>query len=554
MLEYSGFSVSSGIVFGKVIPLIYEKVDFKDYVNELEKKNEILKFRNLLDSYSNENISNFGDEVNSKLLNVHKELIDDPYLKNAVINKIDKESKSLYKAIEETFLEICMELNKLESEYMRDRIYDYISIQEEFLQKLSDTGDRLIFEDKFILAVENLSPKIISKYKDKLIGIISTNGGKTSHASLYAKNLSIPYLICDSLDIKSFGKNNCECILDCSSEKLILNPNSSTIEKYKNLFSNSVVGYLDLNIAKTKNNKFIKVCSNISSVDEFEISLKNGTDGCGLFRTEFMYMSDDVPTEEYQFGIFKTLAESTKKPITIRTFDIGADKKSKYFSIDDEKNPFLGLRGFRIYKEFHKELRKHLRAILRASAFGNLKIMVPMITTLDEILWIKNEISRIKDELKEEKIPFDDDIEFGIMIETPASVFMFDILVSEVDFVSIGTNDLAQYMLACDRENSKIQKLYDCYNPAIIRAISDVCNIAHKKGKKVSMCGNFASEVEAIGLLILLGVDEFSVTNDVLQSVKRKIRIFDMNNYIDFYDKFKKFKTGREILNYFDSK
>ena len=292
----------------------------------------------------------------------------------------------------------------------------------------------------------------------------------------------------------------------------------------------------------------------ISSFEEFEVSLKNGTDGCGLFRTEFLYMSSESPTEEYQFKIFKKLAQSTDKPIVIRTFDIGADKKSKFFRLDEEKNPFLGLRGFRIYKEFYKELRKHLRAILRASAFGNIKIMIPMITTLDEVLWIKNEILKIKDELREEKIDFDENIEFGIMIETPASVFLFDILVKEVDFVSIGTNDLVQYMLACDRENSKMQQLYDCYDPSVIRSIHRVVDIAHRNGKIVSMCGNFASELDAVELLILLGIDEFSVTNDVLQKIKKKIKLFDHNNYLDFFDNINKFKTGRSVINYFDNK
>ena len=292
----------------------------------------------------------------------------------------------------------------------------------------------------------------------------------------------------------------------------------------------------------------------VSSFEEFEVSLKNGTDGCGLFRTEFLYMSSESPIEEYQFKIFKKLAQSTDKPIVIRTFDIGADKKSKFFRLDEEKNPFLGLRGFRIYKEFYKELRKHLRAILRASAFGNIKIMIPMITTLDEVLWIKNEILKIKDELREEKIDFDENIEFGIMIETPASVFLFDILVKEVDFVSIGTNDLVQYMLACDRENSKMQQLYDCYDPSVIRSIHRVVDIAHRNGKIVSMCGNFASELDAVELLILLGIDEFSVTNDVLQKIKKKIKLFDHNNYLDFFDNINKFKTGRSVINYFDNK
>ena len=464
------------------------------------------------------------------------------------------ENKSLEKSIEETFGHICFELNNLDSDYMRDRIYDYISIQDEFIRDLTSDEEIEIYENKFILFTENLSPKIIEKYKERLIAIVSKNGGRTSHASLYAKNLQIPYIICDSLDFQELKNKNFDCILDCNQEKIFLNPDDETINIYKKLLKSSQKEFLDKNIVRTKNNRYVRVCSNISSFEEFEVSLKNGTDGCGLFRTEFLYMSSESPTEEYQFKIFKKLAQSTDKPIVIRTFDIGADKKSKFFRLDEEKNPFLGLRGFRIYKEFYKELRKHLRAILRASAFGNIKIMIPMITTLDEVLWIKNEILKIKDELREEKIDFDENIEFGIMIETPASVFLFDILVKEVDFVSIGTNDLVQYMLACDRENSKMQQLYDCYDPSVIRSIHRVVDIAHRNGKIVSMCGNFASELDAVELLILLGIDEFSVTNDVLQKIKKKIKLFDHNNYLDFFDNINKFKTGRSVINYFDNK
>ena len=554
MLEIGGFSISKGIVLGKTVTLYYNNKAKKDYVLEEEKEVEIKRFNNLIKSYENEYVNGEMDESSKKLLNVHVELIADPFLKNSIVNKIIDENKSLEKSINETFMEICMELNRLESEYMRDRIYDYISIQEDFINKLNDNKEVEIDLDKFILVVENLSPKIIEKYREKLLGIISVNGGKTAHASLYAKNLSIPYIICNSLNINDFKEKSFECILDCKLEKIIIEPTEELIDKHKNIIDVVIHKELDTTVAKTKNDKYIKVCSNISSFDEFVVSLKNGTDGCGLFRSEFLYMGNEIPTEEYQFNIFKNIAQSTDKPIIIRTFDIGADKKSKFFLIDEEKNPFLGFRGFRVYKEFYKELRKHLRAILKASVYGNIKLMVPMITTLEEVIWIKNEISKIKDELREEGIDFNDNIEFGIMIETPSSVFMFDVLVKEIDFISIGTNDLVQYMLACDRENSKIQQLYDCYNPSVIRAIHKVTEIAHNNGKKVSMCGNFASELDAVELLILLGIDEFSVTNDVLQDIKKKIRGFDKKRYSDFFDKLNQFKTGRSILNYFDSK
>ena len=554
MKIYNGFSVSNGVAYGNAVTIFYDKNIIREKISDSEKEKEIIRFEDLFSSYLQQDRIKSNDKKLENLLNVHVELIDDPFLKESIKNKILNENKSLEKAIEETFSHICYELNNLDSDYMRDRIYDYISIQEEFIRTLTSVEEVKIYENKFVLFTENLSPKIIDKYKEQLIGIVSKNGGKTSHASLYAKNLQIPYIICDSLDFQELKDKKFDCILDCNQEKLYLSPDKEIIESYKKILKSSQKEFLDENIVRTKNNRFIRVCSNISSVEEYEISLSNGTDGCGLFRTEFLYMTSEAPTEEYQFNSFKKIAEVSDKPIIVRTFDIGADKKSMFFKLDEEKNPFLGLRGFRIYKEFHKELRKHLRAILRASAFGNIKIMIPMITTLEELLWIKNEISKIKDELREDRIDFDENIEFGIMIETPSSVLLFDILVKEVDFVSIGTNDLVQYTLACDRENSKTQHLYDCYNPAVIRSIHRVVDIAHRNGKIVSMCGNFASELDAVELLILLGIDEFSVTNDVLQKIKKRIKLFDQNNYLDFFDNINNFKTGRSVINYFDNK
>ena len=229
MRIYNGFSVSDGIAYGKAVTLFYEKNFIKDNISDDEKDKEIERFENLLSIYLKSDRIKADDEKLENLLNVHIELIDDPFLKDTIKNKILKENKSLEKAIEETFAHICYELNNLDSDYMRDRIYDYISIQEEFIRSLTSVEEIKIYENKFILFTENLSPKIIDKYKEQLVGIVSKNGGKTSHASLYAKNLQIPYIICDSLDLEELKDKNLDCILDCVEERLILNPDEASI-------------------------------------------------------------------------------------------------------------------------------------------------------------------------------------------------------------------------------------------------------------------------------------------------------------------------------------
>ena len=235
MKIYNGFSVSNGIVYGKVVTLFYEKNFIQDKISDNEKEREIIRFENLLSSYLEVDRVKVDDKKLENLLNVHIELIDDPFLKDTVKNKILIENKSLEKSIEETFGHICFELNNLDSDYMRDRIYDYISIQDEFIRDLTSDEEIEIYENKFILFTENLSPKIIEKYKERLIAIVSKNGGRTSHASLYAKNLQIPYIICDSLDFQELKNKNFDCILDCNQEKIFLNPDDETINIYKKL-------------------------------------------------------------------------------------------------------------------------------------------------------------------------------------------------------------------------------------------------------------------------------------------------------------------------------
>lgn len=549
-----GIGVTSGCSVGFVEVLVPKQVKITNEILTEDDVNLVLEnFDNLLEKYFL-----IHSEDKNEFSKIHKDLLEDPYIQRTVKKKITEDKKNLKFAINETFMEICDILNSSESEYIRDRIFDYLTIYQELIEISEDIFSEIANfnpnNEKFFLFVENLSANTIDRLRENLVGIVSTTGGKTSHASLYAKSLGIPYIICENLNLEEFLDYKNYAILDCDNNFLILDPTYNVMSGYKSRVNKQKNSKIVFDRVKTKNEIEVGVLSNITSVEEYKFALSQGADGCGLFRTEFLYMGDFLPTENYQFGIFKKVAELSKKPVTIRTFDIGADKQSKHFLLDDEKNPVLGLRGFRLYETFHKEFRKHIRAILRASNFGKLKIMIPMISTIEEVHWIKNEISKIMDELKEEKISFDENIEFGIMVETPSSVMLIDILIREVDFVSIGTNDLTQYMLACDREHIKLQKLYDTFNPAIVRSLLTVIKVAKGYGKKVSICGDFASKIDALPLLLLLGVDEISVTVDVLQSLKKEISKFDSENYKDFSEKFPRFKKSSDIINYFDNK
>lgn len=549
-----GIGVTSGCSVGFVEVLLPKQVKItNEILTDEDVGLELENFDDLLQKYFD-----LHSEDTNEFSKIHRDLLEDPYVQNNVRRKITEEKKNLKFAINETFMEICDVLNASDSEYIRDRIFDYLTIYQELIEISEDIFSEFANfnpnNEKFFLFVENLSANTIDRLRENLVGIVSTTGGKTSHASLYAKSLGIPYIICENLNLQDFVEYKNYAILDCDNNFLILDPTYNVMSGYQSRANKRKTSEIIFDRVKTKNNKEIGVLSNITSIEEYKFALSQGADGCGLFRTEFLYMGDFLPTENYQFGIFKKIAEISDKPVTIRTFDIGADKQSKHFLLDDEKNPVLGIRGFRLYEIFHKEFKKHIRAILRASHFGKIKIMIPMISTIEEVNWIKNEISKIMDELKEEKIPFDENIEFGIMVETPSSVMLIDILIREVDFVSIGTNDLTQYMLACDREHIKLQKLYDTFNPAIVRSLLTVIKVANGYGKKVSICGDFASKIDALPLLLLLGVDDISVTVDVLQSLKKSILKFDDRCYDDFSEKFPRFRKASDIVNYFDNK
>ena len=365
--------------------------------------------------------------------------------------------------------------------------------------------------------------------KENVIGFATDLGGKTSHTSIIAQTLDIPALV-GMQDISSKVKGGEKAIIDGDEGIIILDPSDDLIAEYEIKVKEQKEKRERLQEVKdkeaiTNDGKKVEVSANIGNIEDLKIAINNGCDGVGLFRTELLYMeSDHFPTEEEQFEVYKEATQMLgEKPLIIRTLDIGGDKGLDYFNFPVEDNPFLGYRAIRLCLDREDIFITQLKALMRASAFGNLKIMIPMIINITEFKRTLELIDEIKKEFDENGVDYNKDLEVGIMIETPASVFMADKFIKYVDFFSIGTNDLSQYTLAVDRGNENISELYSNYNPAVLRAIKRVIDESHKAGKWTGMCGQFASDTQATKLLLGLGLDEFSASSAKIAEVKDTI-------------------------------
>lgn len=420
----------------------------------------------------------------------------------------------------------------MEDEYMRERAADIRDIGGRIIRALkgeekSSIGD---IKDKCIIVAKDLTPSDTAQLnREYVLGFITELGGKTSHSAIIARALEIPAVsgIKDATEILKTGDL---IILDGVKGIIYINPDESLIDEYQNKIQREMEEKRELLIYKdrkvlTKDGKRIEVAANISSKEEVDVALKYGADGIGLFRTEFLFMNrETAPTEEEQFEVYKYVLEKMDfRPVIIRTLDVGGDKKIPYIDVGTEMNPFLGLRAIRLCFERLDLFKTQLKALLRASIYGNLKIMFPMISKVDEIKRAKEILEDVKAELKKAGQKFSDKIEIGIMIEVPSAAIISDLLAKEVDFFSIGTNDLIQYTLAVDRMNEKVSNIYEPSHPAILRLIKMVIDNAHKEGKWVGMCGEMASDISMIPLLIDYGIDELSMSAPSILKVKKEI-------------------------------
>ena len=461
----------------------------------------------------------------------HLAIADDFTLQEGVVGRIKSGTKNVQQAIAETVEEVADIFGQMEDEYMRERKADVLDIGKRFLIKCKKitVQDLAAIDEPVIVAAKDLFPSDTVKMNPEFVkGIITEEGGVTSHVSIMAKNYGIPALTGVAGVLQQIEDDSVIC-MDAGEGRIVIDPEDAVLEDYRKRLQEQLkeqeeIKQYRFRDAVTPEGKRIFLCINVGNSDEIKLALDKNIDGVGLFRTEFLYIENThFPTEEEQFAVYKEAAVLCPQEVTIRTLDIGGDKSLPYYEFEPEENPFLGWRAIRISLDMPDLFRTQLRAILRASAFGHIRIMFPMMISVEELIQAKEMVEKCKEELRKERIAFDENIETGMMMETPASVLLAEEFAKEADFFSIGTNDLTQYILAVDRGNKKIASRYDSFHPAVIKAIETIINAGHKYNRKVGMCGELAGDVKAVPKLLALGLDEFSMSAGNVDYVRKTI-------------------------------
>lgn len=542
-----GISICKAFIVKKA-DLSPEEYLSSDINQEIEKFNIALeKARLEIEKLAQEN----------EFFNGHKMLIEDPVLIDSILNKISNDNKNAQVALKNGIEEISALFSMMEDEYMRERADDIKDIGNRIMSKLKNIAINPFesINEECILIAEDLSPSDTALINLEYVkGFITELGGVTGHVSIIARNLGLPALVGVNGILDSVNENDL-IIMDAGKGNIIINPSEEDLSKYKKLLDEfnkeqEIIKKLDTLKAKTKDGKEVTLCANVGSLVDIEMATKFNIEGVGLFRSECVYMNNKhFPTEEEQFNIYKEAAILLKgKELTIRTLDIGGDKSLPYYDFEFEENPFLGWRAIRISLELKDIFKAQLKAILRASAFGYVRIMYPMIISIEELLLANQILEECKKELTENKIDFNKNIEVGMMIETPASVIMAEEFAKYVDFFSIGTNDLTQYMLVVDRGNKKISNLYNSFNPAVLKSIKSVIDAGHKHNIKVGMCGEFASDTKATKMLLGFGLDEFSMSASEINNVKKYILDFSFEEAEQYANNILKQTTIEDVM------
>ncbi len=536
-----GLGVSPGIGIGKAFVIEKKSMDVKKvYVNNSEK--QIERLRNAIDLGKNQlndiylKTLNEVGENEAQIFKSHELMLEDETFISEVESKIVNEYVNAEYALKEVSIYYINMFENIEDEYLRERAEDIRDVMNRVIKILlgirNDDYSRL--EKNSVIIAKDLTPSDTAQLeKDKVAAMVTELGGKTSHVAIIARLMGIPTVV-GLENITQKIKDNDIIICDGKTGKVLINPNEKQLFFYnqKKLrleeINNELKKQAGLPTISMDGFK-VALSANIGTPHDVDMVLENDAEGIGLFRSEFIFMNRECqPSEDEQFEEYKeVLQKMGDKHVVIRTLDIGGDKNVPYFDIPEEMNPFLGYRAIRLCLGNVDVFRTQLRAILRASVFGNVKIMFPMISTMKELRDSKKILEKAKQELAAEGIPFKDDIEIGIMIEIPSAAIISDMLAKEVDFFSIGTNDLIQYTLAVDRLNSKLSHLYSQYHPAMLRLIKGIIDNAHKAGIRVGMCGEAAGDPKLIPIFLGMGLDEFSMNSPAILNSRYIIRNLD---------------------------
>ena len=496
----------------------------------------------------------------AEILFGHIMLMSDPMLVDEIVNRIKGESICAEYVIEEVCNQYAAVFASMDDELMQQRATDMIDIKTRLIKKVLGIENTDLSKLPYgsILVAKDLTPSMTAGLNpDNVLGIVTQFGGKTSHSAILARALEIPAVVGLS-NLPEDISDDTDILLDGESGEVIILPTDNEKSDYENKKKNydankeMLKKYRELP-SISKDGKKVEIAGNIGSPEDAKKVIENGGEGIGLFRTEFLFMDRDcMPTEEEQFESYKEVATAMEgKPVIIRTLDIGGDKEIPYMGIVQDENPFLGYRAIRLCLDRKDDIYiPQLRALLRASAFGNIKIMLPLITSMDEIIEAKALISDIKKELDEKNIAYNKNIEIGIMVETAAASLLADIFAKEVDFFSIGTNDLIQYTMSVDRGNVKIAGLYSPFSPAVLRSINRIITEGKKAGIMVGMCGEAAADPLLIPVLLAWGMDEFSMSASSILKSRQIISGCDSKDLKAKADKVLEMSTESEIKEY----
>ncbi|MCD6423787.1 MAG: phosphoenolpyruvate--protein phosphotransferase [Elusimicrobia bacterium] len=554
-MVFKGQGLSPGIAIGKVFLL--ERDVYKVHRRSIppnEIKQEIARFRKSVNKVKAEILEvekKVKKEVGTKkgqIFEGYRLFLEDRILIDGTENIIRKENVNAEFAFTRQFEKIVSQFKKIENKYIRERARDIEELGHRIMGYLLERKDEFDWErlpENSVIVARTITPADTTKMKKHLVSAFVTEvGGKTSHTAILARSLEIP-AVSGVKDIVEKVENGDEIVVDGVNGIVIVKPDRETIISYtreKNRYieeQHSLQRLVEMS-SVTIDGKTISLLANIEIPEEIPTVLAYGAEGIGLYRTEFIFMNAKrIPTEEEQFEKYSLVCEKMlPHSVTIRTFDIGADKISESISLPPEKNSIMGLRAVRLYFKVPQLIKAQFRAILRASTFKNVKIMIPMIATVEEVKKVRTLFEEAKKELRSEGIAFDEKMPFGAMIEVPSAAINIDLIAKEVDFVSIGTNDLIQYVVAADRINENVSYLYNPWNPAVLRLIRNVIEVSHKLGKTVAMCGEMAGDPNFTKLLIGLGIDELSMTPMTIPKVKKIIRSITYKEAKEFARKF----------------
>ncbi|MDR5602497.1 phosphoenolpyruvate--protein phosphotransferase [Staphylococcus coagulans] len=563
-----GIAASDGVAIAKAYLLVEPDLSFSQETTD-QPEQEIHKFNDALKNSKIEltKIRNNAEEQlgadKAAIFDAHLLVLDDPELINPIEEKIKNDKASAPHALTEVSQNFITIFESMDNEYMKERAADIRDVSKRVLAHLLgvELPNPSIIDESVVIVGHDLTPSDTAQLNKQYVqGFVTNIGGRTSHSAIMSRSLEIPAVVGTKSITESVEQGDM-VIIDGLTGDVIIDPTEDELKAYQHkresfFADREALKQLRDEPSKTKDGQHVELAANIGTPNDLPGVKDNGAEGIGLYRTEFLYMGrDTMPSEDEQFEAYKkVLQEMNGKRVVVRTLDIGGDKELPYLNLPKEMNPFLGYRAIRLCLDQPEIFRPQLRALLRASTYGKLNIMFPMVATIKEFRDAKALLLEEKENLKQEGVEVSDDIELGIMVEIPSTAALADVFAKEVDFFSIGTNDLIQYTMAADRMSERVSYLYQPYNPSILRLVKQVIEASHKEGKWTGMCGEMAGDETAIPLLIGLGLDEFSMSATSILKARRQIKNLSQTEMTQLADRAINCATVDEVVDLVKSK